>query len=102
MTLPALPPIQGIPGIQRPGTIASPAAAETPNAFRALLESSVRNVSQLQTDASSSVDQFVTGGQDDPHTMMLAVQRADLAFDLFVQVRNKVVQAYQEVMRMPE
>ena len=33
---------------------------------------------------------------------MLAVQRASLAFDMFVQVRNKVVQAYQEVMKMPE
>src|SRR5437870_3102436 len=100
--MPALPPIQPINGIQRPETITSPARAEAPNAFRSLLETSIRNVSQLQNEASSTVDQFVGGEQEDPHKMMLAVQRADLAFDLFVQVRNKVVQAYQEVMRMPD
>jgi len=98
----ALPPIQPINGIPRPETITSPAKAEGPNAFRTLLETSIRNVSQLQGQATSTVDQFVAGEQEDPHTIMLAVQRADLAFDLFVQVRNKVVQAYQEVMRMPD
>jgi flagellar hook-basal body complex protein FliE len=56
----------------------------------------------LQTDADNSVNKFISGEQDDPHTTMLAVQRSSLAFDMFVQVRNKVVQAYQEVMKMPD
>jgi flagellar hook-basal body complex protein FliE len=72
------------------------------NSFRALLDQSVRDVSQLQDNANVSVDQFLSGEQEDPHTMMLSVQRASLAFDMFTQVRNKVISAYQEVMRMPE
>jgi flagellar hook-basal body complex protein FliE len=70
--------------------------------FRSLLEQSVRTVSQNEELAGAAVDQFLSGEQEDTHKMMMAVQRADLSFELFVQVRNKVVQAYQEVMRMPE
>jgi flagellar hook-basal body complex protein FliE len=70
--------------------------------FRSLLEQSVRTVSQNETEASTAVDKFLSGEEEDTHKMMMAVQRADLSFELFVQVRNKVVQAYQEVMRMPE
>ena len=62
----------------------------------------MRTVTQHQDTASSSVEQFLSGEQEDTHKMMMDVQRADLSFELFVQVRNKVVQAYQEVMRMPE
>ncbi len=62
----------------------------------------MRAVSEQHDQASAAVDQFLSGKEEDPHNMMLAVQRADLSFDLFVQVRNKVLQAYQEVMRMPE
>ncbi len=68
--------------------------------FQDLLESSIRSVEQMRSAASSSVDQFLGGEQEDPHTVALATERAELAFDLFLQVRNKVVQAYQEVMRM--
>jgi flagellar hook-basal body complex protein FliE len=100
--MPSISPFQPIQGIQRPEKITAPAKTESPDAFRGLLEQSVRAVSQQQDNATTAVDQFVSGEQEDPHNMMLAVQRADLSFDLFVQVRNKVVQAYQEVMRMPE
>jgi flagellar hook-basal body complex protein FliE len=100
--MPSIPPFQPIQGIPRPEQIASPSKTDATGAFRALLDQSVRAVSQQQSDATTAVDQFVSGDQEDPHNMMLAVQRADLSFDLFVQVRNKVLQAYQEVMRMPE
>ena len=72
------------------------------DAFSSILQQSIQNVSHLQGDADTEVNKFVSGEQDDPHTTMLAVQRASLAFDMFVQVRNKVVQAYQEVMKIPE
>ena len=92
--------IKNIP-LQDPIAPASGGAAGS-DAFSSILQQSVRNVSQLQGDAETSINQFISGEQEDPHTTMLAVQRASLAFDMFVQVRNKVVQAYQEVMKMPE
>jgi flagellar hook-basal body complex protein FliE len=46
------------------------------------------------------VDRFLSGEGEDVHTTVLAVQRATLSFDLFLQARNKVVSAYQELMRI--
>jgi flagellar hook-basal body complex protein FliE len=47
------------------------------------------------------VQKFLSGdGSEDIHTTVLATQRAELAFEMFQQVRNKVVSAYQEIMRM--
>ena len=47
-----------------------------------------------------SVENFLSGNGDDLHSTILSVQRADLEFQMFMQVRNKVVSAYQEVMKM--
>jgi flagellar hook-basal body complex protein FliE len=99
MHIPSVTPFQPIKDIPLPDALAPAAGSD---AFSSILQQSVRNVSQLQGDAETSVNQFISGEQEDPHTTMLAVQRASLAFDMFVQVRNKVVQAYQEVMKMPE
>ena len=95
----SLPGIQGIP---RSNPIDASNKSNSADMFRSLLEQSVRTVSQNEAAAGNAVDQFLSGEQEDTHKMMMEVQRADLSFELFVQVRNKVVQAYQEVMRMPE
>jgi flagellar hook-basal body complex protein FliE len=101
--MPSIPPFQPIQNVPLPESIA-PAAGGAPgsDAFSSILQQSIQNVSQLQSGADTAINQFVSGEQDDPHTTMLAVQRSSLAFDMFVQVRNKVVQAYQEVMKMPD
>jgi flagellar hook-basal body complex protein FliE len=102
--MPSIPSFQPIQNIPRPESIAPAAggASSGSDAFSSILQQSIQNVSQMQSGADTAINQFVAGDQDDPHTMMLAVQRSSLAFDMFVQVRNKVVQAYQEVMKMPE
>lgn len=101
--MPSISPFQPIKNIPLPDPIAPAAGGATgSDAFSSILQQSVQNVSHLQGDAETSINQFISGEQEDPHTTMLAVQRASLAFDMFVQVRNKVVQAYQEVMKMPE
>ena len=46
------------------------------------------------------MEQFLSGEGEDLHSTILASQRADLEFQMFMQVRNKVVSAYQEVMKM--
>ena len=55
---------------------------------------------RMGQDASASVERFLSGEGEDLHTTVLATQRAELAFEMFQQVRNKVVSAYQEIMRM--
>jgi flagellar hook-basal body complex protein FliE len=101
--MPHISPFQPVQNIPLPGSVLpATGGASGSDAFNSILQQSIQNVSQLQTEADTSVNKFVSGEQDDPHTTMLAVQRSSLAFDMFVQVRNKVVQAYQEVMKMPE
>jgi flagellar hook-basal body complex protein FliE len=70
------------------------------SAFGAVLQDAMHKVGQFNDTATKSVENFLSGEGDDLHTTIMATQRADLAMELFLQVRNKVVAAYQEVMRM--
>jgi flagellar hook-basal body complex protein FliE len=68
--------------------------------FREIIGSAINQVDASQNSAAAKVDQFLSGEGDDLHSTILAGQRADLEFQMFMQVRNKVVSAYQEVMKM--
>jgi flagellar hook-basal body complex protein FliE len=91
----------------RPAAIATESALfsqqprnNTSETFQKFLASAMNDVEKLRTEAHAQINQFLAGEQEDPHKMILAVQNADLAFQMFLQVRNKFTQAYQEVMRM--
>jgi flagellar hook-basal body complex protein FliE len=75
----------------------SPAA---PGEFHSVLEGLINGVERSQTQAQQTIDNFLAGGNEDLHSVALASQRSSLEFDFFLQLRSKVVQAYQEVMRM--
>ena len=68
--------------------------------FQEVLSSAIQSVEGLGRNASASVERFLSGEGEEIHATILAAQRAELAFDLFLQTRNKVVSAYQEIMRM--
>ena len=76
------------------------ATASGVDGFGSVLEKMIGRVDQSQTQAQQTVESFLTGGNEELHSVALATQRADLEFDLFLQVRNKAVAAYQEIMRM--
>jgi flagellar hook-basal body complex protein FliE len=60
----------------------------------------VERVNDLQTVADQKVTNLLTGKGEDVHAATLAVEQASLAFDLMLQVRNKVVGAYQEISKL--
>ena len=68
--------------------------------FGSILTDAMQKVGEMNNDATKSVENFLSGEGDDLHKTIMATQRADLGMELFLQVRNKVVAAYQEVMRM--
>jgi len=80
----------------------APAAAEPAGAadFGAALKNVLNAVESSNSTANESVANMMDG-TGDVHEAMIALQRADMLFQLTVQIRNKVVQAYQDVMRMP-
>jgi len=75
-------------------------ARSSEKSFGEQLESAFSGVDIAQQDAEYKVNSMLAGGGTDVHDAMIAVQKADLSFQLMLQVRNKVVQAYQEIERM--
>ena len=68
--------------------------------FADTLREGMRQVEQLHGDAQQKTQDLLGGNGQDLHSAMIAVQKAELSFQLMMQVRNKIVQAYQEVARM--
>jgi flagellar hook-basal body complex protein FliE len=68
--------------------------------FMETLKSAISEVDTQQDDAQTKVSNLLEGKGEDVHSAMIAVERAQLSFQLMMQFRNKVVAAYQEVARM--
>jgi len=96
--IPSLSQMAGPGGISAPASLASPAAAPAP--FSDLLTDAVGSVNQLEDEAQAAVTGLMSGGGVDVHQAMIATQKAGMAFELSLAVRNKAVQAYQSVLGM--
>ena len=98
-------PIQGFPsgGVNSgAGAVTSPqTGALGESDFMGTLRSAMDQVGQLQSEADGKVAQLVNGNGQDVHSAMIAVEKANLAFEMMVEVRNKIVQAYQQVAGIP-
>jgi flagellar hook-basal body complex protein FliE len=68
--------------------------------FFQTLQGAMDQVEQLHQDAQGKVAGMLDGSGEDVHSAMIAVEKAGLAFEMMVQVRNKIVQAYQTVSQM--
>ncbi len=82
---------QGLPQIKGAGK--EPAAG-----FDDLMQEAIGKISQVQNDAEKAVKELAAGG--DPTEAIIAMEKADMNFQLMVEVRNKLISAYEEVMRM--
>ncbi|ANU21003.1 flagellar hook-basal body complex protein FliE [Planococcus plakortidis] len=68
--------------------------------FGDVFKNALKEVSEAQNVSDKKTDQLLTGEVKDVHEVMIASQKASLSLQMTMQVRNKVVEAYQEVMRM--
>lgn len=82
------------------GTIEKAASPASGGSFQNVLASAVQNVESSSAAADAATKNFLNGGNQDLHSTILATQSAELDFELFTQVRNKVVSAYEEIMKM--
>ena len=71
------------------------------DSFGAFLEAKLQETNKLQHVANETVAAVATGRSNNLHEMMIALDRADISFRMLTQVRNKAIDAYQEIMRMP-
>ncbi|MCU0584526.1 MAG: flagellar hook-basal body complex protein FliE [Desulfobacterales bacterium] len=74
-------------------------AEEGGESFGRLLQSSLDRVGRLQAEANRSLEDLTTGRQADIHSTMIAMEKAEVAFELALQVRNKLLNAYETLMR---
>jgi flagellar hook-basal body complex protein FliE len=65
-----------------------------------MLARALNEVNQLNADANEAVENLAAGNQKDIHQTMIALEKADVAFQLLMQVRNKIISAYETIMRM--
>ena len=77
-------------------SLAGPKEADAAS-FKNFLLNSIQDVNSMQQQADQAVEALMTGGDADPAEVLTAVQKADMAFRLMMQMRNKMMQVYQEV-----
>lgn len=80
-----------------PSTLNGASTASEAGSFKDVLLKSINEVNTMQRQADAAVENMLTGGDADPAAVLTAVQKADLAFRMMMQMRNKVMQVYQEV-----
>jgi flagellar hook-basal body complex protein FliE len=81
------------PAMQAPGEAAKPS-------FQDVFSAAVQNVEAARANADRATETFIAGGDQELHSTILSAQNAELDFEMFMQVRNKVVSAYEEIMKM--
>jgi len=92
-------PITGLP-ITPPvarSLATAPANAGGAAPFKNFLLEALNQVNTMQSQANEAVQQLVSGGEVNPAEVLTTLQKADISFRMMLQIRNKLVQAYQEV-----
>jgi flagellar hook-basal body complex protein FliE len=83
-----------------PSTIGKGVDAAAKEDFNSHLKNALGEVNELQQKADQAIQQLVGEGKGDLQETMIALEKADVSFRLMMQIRNKVLEAYQEIMRM--
>lgn len=97
MTIPPIPPVGTTPPIAPSAGATSAAPA---NGFGDALSQGLQQVSSLEQRADALSNDLLTGGPTRIHDVMVATTESALAVDMLVQVRDRALEAYQEVMRL--
>ena len=88
-------PIQ-VPQMLPPPSLNGP-RTDSQHTFKNLVLEAIDHVNQMQQNADQAVETLMTGGDANPAEVLTAMQKSDMTFRLMMQIRNKLVQAYQEI-----
>lgn len=99
-----------IDGIPKIGSFSGPGGVEAPGApapsrkdgadFGGILKDAIRSVDRLQQESETAQASYARGDDVDLHDVLIRIEEAEVAFKTMMEVRNKLVEAYREVMRM--
>jgi len=88
-----------MPKLTMANATAKPAETKSMS-FGDVINDAIAKVNDLQVQSSQKTEDFITGVSDDIHSVVIAGSKADLALQMTLQVRNKVMEAYKEIMNM--
>ena len=94
-SLPALGNLPGVSGSARAGN-----ASSSEGGFSKLVENFVQQTNEAQVTSDQSIQDLVQGKTDNVQQVVLAVANAEMSFQLFMEIRNKLIDSYNELMRM--
>jgi flagellar hook-basal body complex protein FliE len=100
LNIPSIPPLGPVAPASQSGAGGVAGGAQGEVGFGDLLKQALQEVNQASAQADGEARNLMTGESADMHTAMLAVQKADLSFQMMMAVRSKLIDAYREVMRM--
>lgn len=92
------PTSEKISGIN--GTVGPSQTQEPGKSFADTLNDAIKSVNELQKSSDKAAQDLATGRTDNVAEVMLAAEKADVALKVMVQVRNKIIDAYNEIMKM--
>ena len=105
ISIPSFPTVPDLSGIGAVGgtaaTTGTPPVSAGDNGFADILTGAIENVQGAQSNADTLAVQAATGDLKDVHDYMIAAQEASLTTEMFVTLKNKAVEAFTEIMRMP-
>jgi flagellar hook-basal body complex protein FliE len=84
----------------RPAPLEQVGRREDATGFKESLSQSVREIDGLQKEANQAIETMAAGEPKDVHEVMIAMEKAGISLRLMVQVRNKIMAAYEEIMRL--
>ncbi len=68
--------------------------------FGDVLKDSIKKVGEIEKEADQEVQKLATMESGDIHNTMMAIEKADISFQMMMQIRNKIISAYEEIMRI--
>jgi flagellar hook-basal body complex protein FliE len=92
--------IQNIASAAMPAATPSSPVSQAENSFGDILKTMVAATNEQQQSADLAIQQLHGGGEKNLHEAMISMEKADISMRYMVQVRNKAIDAYQEIMRM--
>jgi len=95
-----IPPVTAPLASSAPGAAAKPVSPAMGQDFRSILLQGLEEVNRLQTEADQGVQRLLAGETDHVSEVLAAANKAGIAFDLLMEVRNKLTEAYREIQQM--
>jgi flagellar hook-basal body complex protein FliE len=92
--------IQATLGAISPDISVSKSADDVTKSFTDTLNGFVNNVNDLQNGANEAIDKMASGQTADVHEVMVSMEKAKVSFDLLLEIRNKMLDAYKQIMQM--